>query len=166
MMMAFRLKALARPVLMLGLMLTLVACGSTPPKADKVRMTVAATADVNPAADGRASPIVLRIYQLKDGAKFSNVDFFTLFDNEQQALGGDLLSREEVELTPGEKRELNFMVAGDAKYVGVLAAYRDIRNAQWRTVQASPKSGLKNLVKKDAISISAGRTAVTLTIKE
>jgi type VI secretion system protein VasD len=165
-MMAFRLKTLACSSLMLGVMLIVSACGSAPPKPDKAHMTVAATADVNPAADGRASPIVLRIYQLKDNAKFNNADFFTLFDTDQQALGGDLLNREEVELTPGEKRELDFLVSGEAKYLGVLAAYRDIRNAQWRVIQAAPKSGLKNLMKKDAISISAGRAAVTLQIKE
>lgn len=165
-MISVRLKALTCQSFMLGLILTLGACGSAPPKPDKAHMTVAATADVNPAADGRPSPIVLRIYQLKDGTKFGNADFFALFDMDQQTLGGDLLNREEVELTPGEKRELDFTVAGEAKYLAVLAAYRDIRNAQWRVVQAAPKKGLKNLVKKDAISISAGRTAVTLSIKE
>lgn len=161
-MMAFRLKALA----CVWLILALGACATSQPSPDKAHMTVAAAADVNPAADGRPSPIVLRIYQLKDNAKFGNSDFFTLFDADQQTLGGDLLNRQEVELAPGEKRELDFTVVGEAKYLAVLAAYRDIRNAQWRVVQAAPKKGLKNLVKKDAIGILAGRTAVTLSVKE
>lgn len=143
----------------------LIACASQP-KADKARMTVSAAADVNPAADGRPSPIVVRIYQLKEDAKFSNADFFALFDNDQQALGADLLAREEVELTPGEQRKVEFVVMGEAKYVAVMAAYRDIRNAQWRAVQAAPKKGLLNLVKKDAITVTAGRAAVTVQIRD
>jgi len=153
----------------LGLMaiaLLVGACASSQPKADKARMTVAATADVNPAADGRPSPVVVRIYQLKEDAKFNNADFFALFDNDQQVLGGDLLAREEVELAPGEQRTVEFVVMGEAKYVAAMAAYRDIRNAQWHAVQAAPKKGLMNLVKKDAITISAGRTAVTVQIKD
>jgi type VI secretion system protein VasD len=144
----------------------LTACGSSPPKPDKVRMTLVAAADVNPAVDGRPSPVVLRTYQLKEDAKFNNANFFALFDNEQQALGGDLLARTEVELAPGERREVEFLVAGDAKFVGVMAAYRDIRNAQWRAIKAAPKKGLKNLVKTDAITVSAERTAVTIEIRD
>lgn len=147
-----------------GLLLT--GCASSPPKAAKARMTVVAAADANPAADGRPSPVVLRIYQLKEDAKFTNADFFALFDNDQQALGGDLLAREEVELTPGERRELEFVVAGEAKYLGAMAAYRDIRNAQWRAVQPAPKKGLMNLVKKDAVTVTAGRSSVVVEIRD
>ena len=143
----------------------LASCGSSPPKANKARMTVVAAADVNPAADGRPSPVVVRIYQLKEDAKFNNADFFGLFDNDQAALGGDLLAREEIELTPGETRQVEFAVAGEAKYLGAMAAYRDVRNAQWRAVQAAPKKGLMNMVKKDAITVTVGRAAVTVQIK-
>jgi type VI secretion system protein VasD len=155
------------PLVIGALLLSLFsACSSGPPKSDKARMTVSATADANPAADGRASPIVLRIYQLKEDAKFNNATFFALFDSDQQTLGSDLLAREEVELNPGEQRQVEFEVAGEAKYVGVMAAYRDIRNAQWRTTQAAPKKGLLNLVKKDAIMVTAGRAAVTVQIRD
>lgn len=129
-------------------------------------MTVIAAADVNPAADGRSSPVVLRIYQLKEDAKFNNAEFFALFDNDQQVLGADLLAREEIELLPGERREIEFAVAGETKYVGAMAAYRDVRNAQWRAIQTAPKKGLYNLVKKDAVTVTAGRAAVTVQIKD
>ena len=132
----------------------------------KGKMTITATADVNPASDGRPSPIVLRVYQLKDRTRFLNSDFFPLFDSEQQSLGGDLLSREEFELTPGESHKLDYSVLSDTKYLAVLAAYRDIRNSQWRVVRALPDKGLITLVKNKSINVSAARTAVTLTISE
>lgn len=163
-MMSYSAARMVVSVLLVGLILS--ACSSGPPKSDKARMTVIAAADVNPAADGRPSPIVLRIYQLKEDAKFNNAEFFALFDNDQQALGPDMLAREEVELNPGEQRKVEFEVTGDAKYVGVMAAYRDIRNAQWRATQAAPKKGLLNLVKKDAILITAGKAAVTVQIRD
>src|SRR5579862_1498024 len=60
-----------------------------------VPMTIAASTDTNPDAAGRPSPIVLRVYQLKGDAAFRRVDFFGLFDDEQKALGPDLVGREE-----------------------------------------------------------------------
>lgn len=146
--------------------LTLSGCAAGPPKQNKARMTISAQANVNPDGTGRPSPIVVRVYQLKAEDKFSSADFFALFDDDQKTLGGDLLGREEAEMTPGEKREIQFPVSREAKFVGVLAAYRDIRNSRWRAVQAAPKKGLLDVFGKDALTVDVARDAVSLTIKD
>jgi type VI secretion system protein VasD len=148
------------------LVASLSACGSSPPKPDKARMTFVAQPIVNPDAKGRPSPIVVRVYQLKSDDKYTGADFFALFDDDQKVLGADLLGRDEVELAPGESREVQFTVSGDAKFVGVLAAFRDIRNSRWRAIRPAPKKGLLNLVKKDAITITVGSNQVDLSIKD
>jgi type VI secretion system protein VasD len=155
-----------RSALLVLTCVVVIGCGSSPPKPVKAHMTVAAAADVNPDASGRASPIVIRIYQLKDDAKYNNADFFALFDDDQKVLGADMLAREEVELAPGEQRQVDVAVAGEAKFVAALGAYRDIRNAQWRISQPAPKKGFKNIVKKDAVTIKAERAKVTLTVAD
>jgi type VI secretion system protein VasD len=147
--------------------MALSGCASSgPPKQDKARMTLVAQSQVNPDASGRPSPIVVRIYQLKSEDKYAAADFFALFDDDQKTLGADLVGREEAELAPGETRELQFPVSRDAKFLGVLAAFRDIRNSRWRVVQAAPKKGLLDLMSKDAITITLSRDAVTLTVKD
>jgi type VI secretion system protein VasD len=144
----------------------LASCASGPPKASKARMTLIAQADVNPDANGRPSPIVVRVYQLQQDAKFANTDFFTLFDTEQQVLGADLLARDEVTLVPGERKQLQFDVKGEAKFLGVAAAYRDIRNSQWRAVQPAPKKGLLDMVKKDGVQIDVARAKVSVIVSD
>lgn len=146
--------------------LALAACASGPPKPSKARMTVTAQADVNPDADGRPSPVVVRVYQLQQDAKFANADFFAIFDDEQQALGADLLARDEIELAPGESKQLQFDVKGEAKFLGVVAAYRDIRNSQWRAVQPAPKKGLMDVLKKDGVQVDVARARVSVTISD
>src|SRR5271155_5434729 len=77
---------------------TLTACKSAPPKPPKpqvVKLIVSASTDVNPDALGRPSPVVVRIYQLKDDAAFKDADFFALYDKEQPTLAASLISREE-----------------------------------------------------------------------
>lgn len=41
---------------------------------------------------------------------------------------------EELELRPGEQRKLKLSVQPGSRYVGVLAAYRDLPESNWRTV--------------------------------
>jgi len=149
-----------------GVMTGLGACASSPEKTDKAKMTITAHSAVNPDANGRPSPIVVRVYQLKADDKFGGADFFALFDDDQKALGGDLLGREEVELAPGEKKELQFAVKRDAKFVGVLAAYRDIRNSRWRVIKPAPKKGWLDVFGKDVISVNLTRDAAELTVKD
>jgi type VI secretion system protein VasD len=146
--------------------LALSACASGPPKADKARMTLKAEAQINPDATGRPSPIVVRVYQLKSEEKFAAADFFALFDDDQKALGGDLLGREEAELTPGEAREMQFAVSRDAKFVGVMAAFRDIRNSRWRVIQPAPKKGWLDVFGKDALTVNVSRDSVALIVKD
>jgi type VI secretion system protein VasD len=137
-------------------------CAATPPKPSKLVLNIAANASVNPDSSGRGSPIVVRVYQLKDEAAFSGAEFFALYDQEQGTLGPALISRQEFELAPGEQRTVDFALAADARFIGVIGAFRDIRNAQWRTLIPAPKSGLKNVVKKERLNIAIERLKLTL----
>ena len=57
---------------------------AAPPEAKvKASMTVAANAEVNPDVNGRPSPIVVRVFQLRADAAFAGAEFFPLFDDEQ-----------------------------------------------------------------------------------
>lgn len=138
-------------------------CASKPPKPAPARLTVLARADVNPDDGGRPSPVVLRVYQLKDDAAFRNADFFAIFDNEQATLAASLIDRKEFELAPGDSRTIDFPVSGDAKFLGVVAAFRDIRNSEWRALVSAPKKSYKNIIKTDKVLVTAEKARVTLS---
>jgi type VI secretion system protein VasD len=123
-------------------------------------MNIAVSADVNPDTQNRPSPIVLRVYQLKDDAAFKDADFFALYDKEQATLAAALVSREEFELAPGEHRSVDYKLSPDAHFVAVAAAYRDIRNAGWRA-EIGPSSKGTVVVKKNKIGIAVERARVS-----
>ena len=128
---------------------------TAPPDAKiKAPMTVAAGADVNPDASGRPSPVVVRVYQLRTDTAFTNVEFFALFDDDKKALGEALISRDEFVLAPSEQRTLDVSVAGETRFVGAIAAFRDIRNAQWRAVMPAPRSGLSVKVERARVLLA------------
>ncbi len=138
-------------------MVVTIACASSPPKPARTRLTVAATADTNPDANGRPSPVVVRVYQLKADTAFNAAEFFALFDDEMKVLGPDLIGRNEYTVAPSERRTLEMDVSADAKFVGIIAAYRDIRNAQWRTIVQAP-------LKKDDVTIAVERSRVVFSV--
>jgi type VI secretion system protein VasD len=139
----------------------LAACSTAPPKPVNVKLSIAVSADVNPDAQNRPSPIVIRVYQLKDDAAFKGADYFALYDKEQATLAAALVSRVEFELAPGERHMADFSLSPDTRFIGVAAAYRDIRNAEWRAQSGSADKGVADLVKKNQIAIAVERARVS-----
>lgn len=91
---------------------------------------------LNPAVTGRASPVVLTIYQLKSPSTFKGADFTALSSNSSKVLGGDLLDKNVVEVRPNTHMHISQALTTDTKYLGITAAYRDINSATWRKVIA------------------------------
>lgn len=112
----------------------LSAC-ATKPVVTPVTLAVVASVDVNPDARNRASPILVRVYALKSTGPFDSADFFTLFEKDQAALGGELVQREELLLKPGDSKPLKMTLAADVKAIAVMGAYRDLERARWRAVR-------------------------------
>ncbi|MDU9039741.1 type VI secretion system lipoprotein TssJ [Pseudomonas corrugata] len=98
----------------------------------KLNLTLTASDQLNPDLNGRASPVVVRLFELRRPVAFENADFFSLYERPRETLAPDLLSSEELELRPGETLELKLDIAGGGRYVGVVAAYRDLPQARWR----------------------------------
>src|ERR1700680_2089380 len=117
----------------LAILLGLSACASPPPPPKPTTITAAldAHANVNPDARGRPSPVVVRFYELKSLAAFDAADFFSMFDRDKETLGAELVAREEFNLRPGEKRPLARTLQLDTRYIGVVAAFRDLERSQW-----------------------------------
>jgi type VI secretion system protein VasD len=146
--------------------LTLAGCAAKPPKPAETKAMITASADVNPDSTGRPSPVVVRIFQLRGDAEFSGADFFALYEKEKETLGASLVLREEVVLRPGESQERILPLSPEARFLGVIAAYRDIRGAQWRQLVAAPEKSLIDLLSKDRVTIQVDKSTLTVAIKD
>ena len=97
-----------------------------PPKpAVPLTLTVQTSSTVNPSESGRATPIVVRVYQLRSDVSFNAAPYEKLFDDAKGTLGQDLIGEPtSVTLRPSDQSTMSLMVAGDAKFVGVAACSR------------------------------------------
>ena len=137
--------AIARMLAALLACFSLCGCGTKP---TLVEAQLAAAGDVNPDAKGRASPIVVRLYELKSVAAFDGADFFSLWDKDQATLGGDMAARDEYLMRPGEQRKIERSTQNGTAFIGVVAAFRDIERARWRASFAVPPNKTTELTIK------------------
>ncbi|MCK0983409.1 type VI secretion system lipoprotein TssJ [Pseudomonas aeruginosa] len=126
----------ARALAMLAVLALLAGCSTLSPysRLTKLDLALSAGERVNPDLNGRPSPVVVRLFELKHPVAFENADFFSLYERPKETLDSDLVTSEELELRPGERVELKLSVEEGSRYVGVLAAYRDHGEASWRYV--------------------------------
>ncbi|MBT9527644.1 MAG: type VI secretion system lipoprotein TssJ [Rhizobacter sp.] len=121
---------------------------------------VVASAQVNPDARKRPSPVVVRVFELKAPTLFEQADFVSLFEKDQAVLGAEMISREEFVLRPGETKPLVKPLSPDTKFIGVMVAFRELERARWRAV-VPVAAGKKNVVAIDLadITVQAKRTS-------
>jgi type VI secretion system protein VasD len=147
----------------------LPACKSKPPVAPPAppivaRVTIVVAPDVNPNGSGRPSPVFLRLYQLRDGAKFLNGEFGDVTTHSDQVLAATLIGRDERMVQPGTTTTLSLTIAPETGLIGVVAEYRDLSNSQWRAVSPAPAGGLLTLFKDHSLMVDVNRQGVAVSV--
>jgi type VI secretion system protein VasD len=166
---------IGRWALCLGACLLLIACAKPPPPPPKivippppeppkpsvVQGRVLTSSDVNPEPGGRASPIVVRVYELKSTANFEKSDFFALYDKDEQTLGPELVAKQQFEMSPDAEREFEKDLPAGTRFLGVVAAYRNIQRAGWRQSIEIPEHKLTSVI----IRVDRDRVSMSKTVK-
>lgn len=121
------LKKIPQLILIGLLVLTLAACQTTRRTLNfdtTAELAVDIEKDVNPDNDGRASPVVVRVFMLADDRQFSREDFLNLYENAESRLGKDLLDTVVLkEFAPGEQRVETLQLSPEVRYIGLLAEF-------------------------------------------
>jgi type VI secretion system protein VasD len=155
-----------RALAVISLLTMLAACASKPPEDVVLKGSVQAVQNVNPDSEGRPSPLVIKVFQLKAKDKFESADFFPLFDEAQATLGADMLAVEEMMLAPGDFRPYEGKFDPQTRFIGVIAAYRDINQAKWKTILEMPEKGMLNFFKGNGITIKAESLAIDVSVDD
>ncbi len=108
------------------------------PPATGITLYFSAAAGLNPGASGTPAPVRVRIYELKNSAAFARADYFALAERAQATLAADLIDQDEVLLQPGEQLRLERPLDPATRQVGLVVGYREVDQAQWRSVLSVP----------------------------
>lgn len=101
----------------------------------RVELAVASQPNVNPDHSSRPSPVIVKVYELRNDLAFKQAEFTTLFDTPLQVLGADLVAADEVVFIPGEARRIAYQPNPNTRFVGVVAGFRQMDRALWRVIK-------------------------------
>ncbi|WMJ69551.1 type VI secretion system lipoprotein TssJ [Stenotrophomonas sp. 24(2023)] len=107
---------------------------SKPEAPPTIPLRLYAGSNLNAANDKRATAAVVKVYHLRSSQRFEQAPFNAFLDQagEQAALGADLLSVNEVVLTPGARQELSEQLSEGTAVLGVVALFRAPAENRWR----------------------------------
>ncbi|MEE4217171.1 MAG: type VI secretion system lipoprotein TssJ [Xanthomonadales bacterium] len=137
--------------------MALASCGGTPvSEVHSLKIKMAAAADVNPDMESRPSPIILHILELSSIDQFNRADYFSLTRDDAASLGGDVLNKTEIILTPGASKQTELELNVQTSFLGFVAGYRDIDRSQWRVTQEVAPG------KTDWVSVNLEKQKITI----
>ena len=111
---------------------------------------------LNPNAQRRPSPVVVRVFDLKTPATFEAANFDGLFERDRETLAAELVARDEFVLNPGEGKKIERKLAPETKVLGVAVAFRELERATWRTTVAlKPNAKNRINVALDGVTVIA-----------
>ena len=102
-------------------------------------VVITASPGINPDREKRATPVQVRLFELQNSTNFENTDFYTLFDKDEQALGADVLAKEQLTLQPGQSVRLARTAKPGARMLGVFVAFKNLEQSSWRAVTPLPQ---------------------------
>lgn len=148
-------------MLVFALLALLSACAGAPPpppEPAKLDIQISTAADVNPDMQGRPSPIIVHVMELSSAEQFTTLDYVSLTSPSGSALGTTLLSKNQMVMQPGESKQLPMELDPLTTAIGLVAGYRDIDNATWRTSVAVIQGSTKG------ISITLGQQQIVTAV--
>lgn len=100
-----------------------------------INLAVASQPNVNPDFSGRPSPVIVKMYELRNDMAFNSSDFHPLFETPLQVLGADLIAADELVFTPGEARKVEYELNSSTRFIGLVAGFRQMERGTWRVAK-------------------------------
>ena len=133
----------SRLLLLVFGLLCLTACASKEIKGDGVidlTLEISVADNVNPDDSGRASPVFVQVFQLRNTSALKNSDYLEVYRGPGAALGPDLINATEIgPLFPGSQRTEKLRLSTSTAAVGIMGEfikYNEMQTSQ--TVDLEP----------------------------
>jgi type VI secretion system protein VasD len=109
---------------------------------------LAAREALNPDDAGRPTSVAVRVYQLKERKLFDGASYDDLLKHDRAVLAQDWQAGMATVVNPGAAASLSQPLQGDAKYVAIVAFYRNPGNGGgWKYVIEKKKLGANHPLK-------------------
>lgn len=127
----------------------------------KIRWRLHASDSLNVLPSGESVALLTRIYKLRSPNAFLQAPYEVFGDpvKEKAQLGDDIIATREVQMIPGQHDEVIDRTAREARYIGIVALYRNPAAQRWRYAfrsESAETSGLSIGLHACAMSVQVG----------
>ena len=151
-------RVIAFTLLVLGLLL--VGCAAAPSKRSVLVAEVRASAQANPDATGRPSPVVVYLLSLRSVDRLYSTDIVQVLDGPASALAADLVSFRQLMMLPGEIKAADLDISVDTRFVAVVADLQNFKDLRWKDSVEIPKGPLSSLFKGNKATVEIDQSGV------
>jgi type VI secretion system protein VasD len=118
-------------------------CGSSqspqvksPPSCKELPLEIflEARSRLNPNDQGQSTPVEVRVFFLKDRQVFDQLDFETVWQRGEKAVGSDLVNSVYITVYPGKLKIYPIKVSTTVGYVAMVAVFRAPSGRSWQRV--------------------------------
>lgn len=106
-------------------------CISRPTHID---LEIESAKEINVNENNVSSPLMLVFYELSSADRFVKFTYWDLVDNEGEKLKDDIISQTKHPILPNEFQTYRIVFSEKAKYLGIIAKYREIIEPNWRYI--------------------------------
>ncbi|MCW8935088.1 MAG: type VI secretion system lipoprotein TssJ [Gammaproteobacteria bacterium] len=100
-----------------------------------LEITFEVDADINPDEMGKASPLFIRMYELKAKKMMKKADFIELYERDKEVLGADMIAVHKLKhFNPGKARSEHFVLDPKTKYVALYGEFLEFKNARYQLI--------------------------------
>lgn len=125
-----------------------------------LHLNISANEEINPDHTQRPSPVVIRLYELKDVSVFEKADFIDIYERDQDLLSTSLVARHLLKpVIPGEERQERLVLKPDTTHVGLFAEFAQYQGASYKVVFPVTQHN----VFRDLIRVTLSGTEVSLS---
>jgi type VI secretion system protein VasD len=95
----------------------------------------AVDSQLNPDNRELASPVFIRLYELKNAEEFEQAGFIDLYENDERVLGKSLINKQTMNrFVPGESRTERVVLRPGTRFVGLYAEFLQYQNAEYKVL--------------------------------
>lgn len=135
------------------------AVASAPAKPTIAALSISTAQDMNPDGEGKATPVVVRVFRLASAGAFEKAKYDDLFEKDEATLGPDLIGTVDILIEPGMAETFDRTLTERDRYLGFVVTYRDAERSQWRALVPVRQ---RNITKVDVEVGARGIVATTI----
>lgn len=154
-----RLQGLIAPILLV-LGLFLVGCAAAPSKRSALVAEVRASAQANPDATGRPSPVIVYLLSLRSTDRLHSTDIEQVLDGPATALAADLVSFRQLTMLPGEIKSADLDISEDTRFVALVADLQNFKDLRWKDLVEIPNGPISSLFKGNKLVVEIDQLGV------